>query len=342
MKIIVDAMSGDNAPQAQLEGVARAAEDYGTTDFAVVGNRQEITDFARRQNINIFRNNVELIHSISVISMEDHALSVVREKRDSSMSVGLKMLADGEGDAFVSSGNTGALHAGSTLIVRRIKGIQKSAIASVLPYRNPTLLIDSGANIEIPPETYVQFARMGTVYMRSMFGLELPRVGLVNIGTERTKGSKLLQDAYSLLEQEEAINFIGNVEGKDLPFGVCDVLVCDGFTGNIVLKLTEGCGSYFMSKLKDIYEKNPVARMSSLTVKTGLRRMKKDFDASEYGGAPLLGLSKPVIKAHGGSDSKAVYNAVRQAINCVSSNVTYSIAGIVMKNQGQEEATDGK
>ena len=342
MKIIVDAMSGDNAPQAQLEGGAKAAEDYGSVCFAVVGNRQELTDTARRQNFEIFRSNVELIHAISVISMEDHALSVVREKRDSSMSVGLKMLADGEGDAFVSSGNTGALHAGSTLIVRRIKGIQKSAIASVLPYKNPTLLIDSGANIDIPPETYVQFAKMGTVYMRSMFGIELPRVGLVNIGSERTKGSKLLQEAFSLLEQEKTINFIGNVEGKDLPFGVCDVLVCDGFTGNIVLKLTEGCGSYFMSKLKEIYDKNPVAKVSSLTVKNSLRKMKKDFDASEYGGAPLLGLSRPVIKAHGGSDSKAIYNAIRQAINCVSSDVTYSIAGIVMNNHEQEDGTDGK
>ncbi|MBO4770289.1 MAG: phosphate acyltransferase, partial [Clostridia bacterium] len=230
----------------------------------------------------------------------------------------------------------------STLIVRRIKGIQKSAIASVLPYKNPTLLIDSGANIDIPPETYVQFAKMGTVYMRSMFGIELPRVGLVNIGSERTKGSKLLQEAFSLLEQEKTINFIGNVEGKDLPFGVCDVLVCDGFTGNIVLKLTEGCGSYFMSKLKEIYDKNPIAKVSSLTVKNSLRKMKKDFDASEYGGAPLLGLSRPVIKAHGGSDSKAIYNAIRQAINCVSSDVTYSIAGIVMNNHEQEDGTDGK
>jgi glycerol-3-phosphate acyltransferase PlsX len=262
--------------------------------------------------------------------MEDAPLSVVREKKNSSMGIGLKMLAEGKGDAFVSAGNTGALHAGSTLIVRRIKGIQKSAIATILPYQNPMLLIDSGANIEINPETYVQFAKMGTVYMKQILGVENPRVGLLNIGAERQKGTKTVQDAYGLLEQTEGIHFVGNVEGKELPYGVCDVLVCDGFSGNIVLKLTEGIASYLVSKIKGVFKANPVSMLSGLGVKNGMKKLKKEMDASEYGGAPLLGLSRPVIKAHGSSDAKAFFNAIRQATECVENHVTYEIAKLVV------------
>ena len=254
------------------------------------------------------------------------------------------MLAEGKGDAFVSAGNTGALHAGSTLIVRRIKGIQKSAIATVLPFRNPTLLIDSGANIEISPETYVQLAKMGSVYMNRILKVDNPRIGLLNIGAERTKGTKTVAEAYGLLENAEGINFIGNVEGKELPMGACDVLVCDGFSGNIVPKLTEGCAAFLIGKLKDVFNENPMTKLSALGVKNGLRRMKKDFDASEYGGAPLLGLSKTVIKAHGSSDAAAIRNAVRQAVGCVENNVVYEIAKLVVPEiiPREKEATAGR
>lgn len=335
-------MSGDNAPLAQIEGAVNAADEYREVNIALVGDRSVILEKALELGIDLEKDNISIVQSGSVITMEDSALSVVRDKRDSSMAVGLKMLSEGNGDAFISSGNTGALHAGSTLIVRRIKGIRKSAIATILPYANPTLMIDSGANVEIDADTYVQFAEMGSIYIRKTFGIESPRVGLLNIGAERTKGTKLLQEVYTLLENDSKINFIGNVEGKKLPLGACDVLVCDGFTGNIVLKLTEGCGSYFVEKLKNVYTANPIAKASGLAVKKGLKNMKKDFDASEYGGAPLLGLSKPVIKAHGGSDSKAIFNAVRQAISCVSSRVTYSIAELVIPKINHEDGWDEK
>ena len=330
MKIIVDIMSGDKAPLEQLLGAHQAALENPDTEMVFVGNEAIIRAIAAAKEMDLDLPNVSVVNAEEVVTMEDAPLSVVREKKGSSMGVGLKMLAEGKGDAFVSAGNTGALHAGSTLIVRRIKGIQKSAIATILPYQNPTLLIDSGANIEITPEVYVQFAKMGSVYMKQILGVENPRVGLLNIGAERQKGTKTLQEAYELLEKAEGIHFIGNVEGKELPFGACDVLVCDGLSGNIVLKLTEGCASYLVGKLKDVFQANPVSKMSYLGVKDGMKKLKKEMDASEYGGAPLLGLSRPVIKAHGSSDAKAFRNAIRQAMGCVENHVTYEIAKLVV------------
>ncbi len=323
-------MSGDKAPLEQLLGAYQAAVETPSVTFAFIGNTDIMRAIASARDMNLNLPNIELVHTAEVVTMEDTPLVVVREKKDSSMGTGLKMLAEGKGDAFVSSGNTGALHAGSTLIVRRIKGIQKSAIATVLPYQNPMLLIDSGANVEISPETYVQFAKMGSVYMNRILKVDSPRVGLLNIGAESTKGTKTVVEAYNLLKEAEGINFIGNAEGKELPLGACDVLVCDGFSGNIVLKLTEGCAAYLIKKLKDVYNENPITKVSALGVKGGLKKMKKDFDASEYGGAPLLGLSKTVIKAHGSSDAAAIRNAVRQAISCVENNVTYEIARLVV------------
>ncbi len=330
MKLIVDIMSGDKAPLEQLLGAHRAASELPGVDFVFVGNETMIRAVAAARELDMDLPNLAIVHTDEVVTMEDAPLSVVREKKDSSMGMGLKMLAEGKGDAFVSSGNTGALHAGSTLIVRRIKGIQKSAIATILPYQNPMLLIDSGANIEITPETYLQFAKMGSVYMKHVLGVESPRVGLLNIGAERQKGTKTVAEAYGILEQAEGIHFIGNVEGKELPFGACDVLVCDGFSGNIVLKLTEGCASYLVGKLKDVFYANPLSKLSYLGVKDGMKKLKKEMDASEYGGAPLLGLSRTVIKAHGGSDAKAFYNAIRQAMECVENHVTYEIAKLVV------------
>lgn len=326
MRIIVDIMSGDKAPLEQLIGAYEAAKENPSVSFTFVGNEAIIRAIAQSRGLPLDLKNIEICHTDSVVTMEDQPLIVVREKKDSSMGKGLKLLSEGKGDAFVSAGNTGALHAGSTLIVRRIKGIQKSAIATILPFANPTLLIDSGANIEINPETYVQFAQMGTVYMREILGVYNPRVGLLNIGEERTKGTKTVAAAYELLENAKGINFIGNVEGKELPAGACDVLVCDGFSGNIVLKLSEGLSKFLVSSLTDVFTANPLTKASYLGVKRGLKNMKKSFDASEYGGAPLLGLSKTVIKAHGSSDAYAIKNAIRQAINCVDNSVTYKIA----------------
>ncbi len=329
MTILVDIMSGDKAPLEQLLGTINAAHDNPAVSFGLIGNEDIIRAVALGKGLDVDAPNLSIIHTTEVVTMEDSPLSVVREKSGSSMAVGLKMLSEGKGDAFVSSGNTGALHAGSTLIVRRIKGIKKSAIATILPFHNPTLLIDSGANIEITPDIYAQFAKMGSVYMNRILKVDSPRIGLLNIGAERQKGTKTVAEAYGVLEATGGINFIGNVEGKEIPFGCCDVIVCDGFSGNILLKMTEGLGAYFVKKLKEVYT-GPVAKASALAVKGGLKKMKKDFDASEYGGAPLLGLSRPVIKAHGSADARAVTNAIKQAIGCVENKVTYEIARSVV------------
>ncbi len=302
-------------------------------EVTLIGDEDTITSVAAENNIEINRDNLRIAHAGSVITMEDNPLSVVREKNNSSMAIGLKMLSDGEGDAFVSAGNTGALHAGSTLIVRRVKGVKKSAIATIMPYGQPTLMIDCGANVEIAPQSYQQFAQMGSIYMRNIFGIPSPEVGLLNIGAERIKGTKALIEAYELLESDPLINFKGNVEGKELPFGCCDVLVTDGFTGNIVLKLTEGCGGFIMQRMKGIFYKNLLTKTSALFVKNGMKQLKDDFSASEYGGAPLLGLSKAVIKAHGSSDATAIKNAVRQAINYVGTGIIYEIARVTASDE---------
>lgn len=343
MKILIDIMSGDNAPLQTLLGACAAAAEYSGEKFVFIGDEQIMRSVASENGINIDRDNIEIVQSNGVVTMEDSPLSVVREKKDSSMGVGLKMLAEGLGDAFVSAGNTGALHAGSTLIVRRIKGVQKSAIGSVIPYANPTLLIDSGANIEINPPAYVQFAHMGTVYMKKMFGLENPRVGLLNIGAEECKGTKTVVEAYKLLKAEEGINFVGNVEGKEIPFGACDIIVADGFSGNILLKLTEGCASFFVSKIKGIFMANAFTKLSAVGVKSGLKNLKKELNASEYGGAPILGLSRTVIKAHGGSDAYAIKNAIRQAIRCAGSGVVVEIAKrVVPELNTEDESASGE
>ena len=343
MKILIDIMSGDNAPLQTLLGACAAAAEYSGEKFVFIGDEQTMRSVASENGINIDRDNIEIVQSNGVVTMEDSPLSVVREKKDSSMGVGLKMLAEGLGDAFVSAGNTGALHAGSTLIVRRIKGVQKSAIGSVIPYDNTTLLIDSGANIEINPPAYVQFAHMGTVYMKKMFGLENPRVGLLNIGAEECKGTKTVVEAYKLLKAEEGINFVGNVEGKEIPFGACDIIVADGFSGNILLKLTEGCASFFVSKIKGIFMANAFTKLSAVGVKSGLKNLKKELNASEYGGAPILGLSRTVIKAHGGSDAYAIKNAIRQAIRCAGSGVVVEIAKrVVPELNTEDESASGE
>lgn len=330
MKILLDVMSGDKAPLEIIRGGTMAAGDFDV-DIVMIGNEQIIRQTASDNYIDISKDNISIVHASEVITMEDPALSI-RTKKDSSMAVGLQMLAADEGDAFVSAGNTGALYAGASLIVYRIKGFRKAAIATVLPFETPMLLIDSGANIVVTDENITQFALMGSIYMEKLFGIVNPRVGLLNNGTEKTKGTQLLQDSYARLNECEAINFVGNVEGKQIPFSVCDVLVTDGFTGNVVLKLTEGLGSFLFKKLKGIFYKNVLTKMSAAMIKKDMSILKKDFDASEYGGAPILGISRPVIKAHGGSDALAIRNAVRQAIAYARNGVIVDIAHYAMKS----------
>ena len=322
MKILLDAMSGDNAPLEIIKGASMAAQAYPEHKLVLVGDENVISDVCVKHNISV--EGIEILHAPSVITMEDKPLAVVREKRDSSMSVGLKQLSQGDGDAFVSAGNTGALITGATLIVKRIKGINRAAIATVLPLDNPILLIDAGANLTVTSDNICQFAFMGAKYMERIYEIDRPRVGQLNNGTEYNKGNALQVESFQLLS-ESGLNFVGNVESKALPFNVCDVLVTDGFTGNILLKSVEGMGKFMLHTLKDVFYTNLATKVSALTMKDKIRDMKHRFDASEHGGAPLLGISRPVIKAHGSSDANAIKNAVRQAISFVEGGINEDI-----------------
>ena len=323
MKIAVDVMSGDNAPLEIIKGAVDAAATF-KADITIVGDENIISDVAVKNDIDISA--LEIVNAASVITMEDKPMCVVRDKKDSSMSVGLRMVAGGEADAFVSAGNTGALITGATLIVKRILGINRPAIASVLPLANPVLLMDSGANLTVTSDNIMQFAFMGAKYMEKIYNIDRPRVGQLNNGTEYNKGNALQVEAYQMLS-DSGLNFVGNVESKAVPFGACDVLVCDGYTGNILLKSIEGMSKFMMGILKDLLTANLATQLSSLTMKEKLRDVKRRFDASEHGGAPILGISKPVIKAHGSSDAKAIKNAVRQAIYFVETGINNDIAG---------------
>lgn len=323
MRIIVDVMGGDKAPEETVKGVILAAQEFNAS-YILVGNRFEIERIAQENEFDIRR--MDIVHTESVITMEDDPLCVVRGKQDSSMAVGLRMLSEGHGDAFVSTGNTGALFTGATLIVRKAKGVLRAGIGAIVPLQVPVLLLDTGANISVTEENLEQFAVMGSAYMRKMYGLESPRVGLLNNGAEATKGTPLQQAAYQRLSACEEIRFVGNIEGSIAPFDTCDVLVTDGFTGNIFLKTVEGLGKMLISRLKSIFYSNTLTKVSSLGVKKQLGEMKKDYDPAEHGGAPILGISKPVIKAHGSSDAKAFKNAIRQAIAYADSGAIYDIA----------------
>ena len=324
MRIIVDAMGGDKAPFEVVKGVYDASLAYGSESFILVGDHEKIEKIANENGYDLRR--FEIVHTDSEITMEDDPLSVVRAKSNSSMSVALKLLAEGKGDAVISAGNSGALFTGASLIVRKIKGVKRPAIASLLPFSPPVLLLDSGANLTVTEECLEQFALMGSAYMRNCFGIENPRVGLLNNGAEECKGTELHRAAYQRLKAARNINFIGNVEANRVAFNACDVLVTDGFNGNILLKCTEGMGRLMINELKALFLASNVSKLSAILVKKGIRELKHHYDSSEYGGAPILGVSKPVIKAHGSSDAKAIKNAVRQAISVVDTGVTYDIA----------------
>ena len=324
MRIIIDAMSGDNAPLEIIKGVGLAASEYKDEQFVLVGNEEIIKKIASDEKIDISK--MEIVHTEGVISMHDDPLAIAKEKRDSSMGVALQLLAEGKGDVLVSAGNTGALFAGSSLIVKKMKGILRPAIGTIMPFTPPVLLLDSGANIVIAEENMEQFAHMGSAFMKKMYGLEAPRVGILNNGEEDCKGLELQINSYKRLSADTDINFVGNIEGNKVMNNACDVLVTDGFTGNILLKTVEGMGKMMLGVMKGIFYKNFISKISALMVKKSLGGVKKNFDPAEHGGAPILGISKPVIKAHGSSKAKAFKSAIRQAIQYVNSGIIEDIA----------------
>lgn len=335
MKIIIDCMGGDNAPDEMLKGAVAAKQELGG-DYVLVGHEQVLRDCATKNGLDI--SGFDILHAEETITMEDDAMAAVKTKKDSSMAVGLRALAEGTGDALVSCGNTGALFSGATLIAKRVKGIHRAAIATVLPYDPPVLLLDSGANVVVTTEHLIEFAVMGAGYYSKLFGVVNPKVGLLSNGTEETKGTPLCREAYEkLMEAKDAlgINFVGNVEASAVPFGACHVLVTDGFTGNILLKTVEGAGKLVMGRLKGMFYSSPLTKLSALIMKKHLAGFKHSFDATEHGGSPILGISKPVIKAHGSSNAKAFKNAIRQAKIYAESGAIDHISQVMTSVEGQ-------
>ena len=324
MKVIIDMYGGDNAPKAPILGAAMAAKELGV-DIVAVGSEAEMRKICEENGISGF----EFIDAPLVMPVCAEPTEVMKSYKESSLAVGLRALADGRGDAFVSAGSTGAIVVGATLIVKRIKGIKRAALASVIPGLDRSyMLLDLGANVECRPEMLCQFASMGSIYMNKVEGVPNPEVGLINIGAEESKGGELQKEAYQLMKAS-SFNFIGNIEPRDLPKGVCDVAVADGWTGNVVLKLTEGLSSAFGKKLKGIMLRNFFTKLGALTMKKGVAEFKKSMDYTERGGAPLLGIAKPVIKAHGSSDPKAFMNAIRQAKTFYEQDVIGTISAAV-------------
>jgi|LSQX01.2.fsa_nt_gb glycerol-3-phosphate acyltransferase PlsX len=311
MKIIVDAFGGDNAPLEIIKGSVDASKENGV-EIILVGDEEKIRACATENGLDISA--IEILHAPTVIAVDDDPTKVVKGMTDSSMSVGLVALTDGHGDAFVSAGSTGALVVGGNLIVRRIRGIKRAAIATVLPSNDsPVMLLDSGANLDLTTTSMVQFGLMGHIYMKRVLGVSKPRVALANIGVEETKGPQLYTESYQLMKAQSDYNFIGNIEARDIPMGAADVVVADGFTGNIILKMYEGVAGALMKNIKGIFLKNAITKIGALLVKNEVGAFKAKMDYKQYGGAPLLGLKKPVIKAHGSSDAVAIKNAIMQA-----------------------------
>ena len=322
MKIIVDAMGGDHAPQAIVKGALEASKALDVK-ILLVGRTEEILKAVEDCGEKTLPAGVEIRDAKEVIEMSDDPAIAFKVKKNSSMTVGLELVRDGAGDAFVSAGSTGALLAGATLVVKRIRGIRRAAMAPQVPcYGGKMVLCDCGANAECTPEYLLQFAYLSSYYARRVMHLENPRVGLLNIGTEEEKGDALRHDTYALLKaagEEGRINFIGNIEANDAIMGASDIVVTDGFSGNILLKGVEGAGKFMGKTLKELFLSNARTKLAAAMIQREFGEFKKILDPSEVGGTPFLGISRPVIKAHGSSDARAVMNAVRQAVEFAQS-----------------------
>jgi glycerol-3-phosphate acyltransferase PlsX len=328
MKIIVDAMGGDNAPKAPVLGAIQANKDYGV-DITLVGRGEDILTVLKENGVDQLPAGVDIAHASEVVEICDNPATAFREKKDSSLTVGLNLLKNGAGDAFVSAGSTGALLSAATLLVKRIRGIRRAAMAPVIPTGNGgAVLVDCGANAECSTEYLLQFAYMGAYYAEHMLGRPEPKVGLLNIGAEPSKGTDLQREAYEKLMQAKEdgrLNFVGNVEAREAVEGAVDVIVADGYSGNIFLKAMEGSGLLLMREIKKVFKKNLLTKLAALIVSGGLKDVKKLMNADEVGGTALLGISKPVIKAHGSSGEYAIKNAVRQAMQVASSGIVENI-----------------
>lgn len=326
MKIILDAMGGDHAPEAPVLGALEAAKLYGA-EVTLVGQGPAILEVLKKHGYEDLPQGIEIAHADDVVDMHDDPGAVLHKRKNSSMVVGLKMLADGQGDAFVSAGSTGALLTGATLLVKRVKGIRRAAMAPSMPTKKGTKVVicDCGANAECTAEFLLQFGLVASAYAKHTLGVENPKVGLLNIGTEDSKGTQLQKDAYALLQdasEKGLVNFVGNVEARAVPLGEVDVVVCDGFNGNVLIKSIEGTAMFMGSLMKRTFKKNLFTKIGYLLCKGGVNDMMKLLDYREIGGTQLLGIKKPVIKAHGSSDALAFRNAVQQAMTAAEGDFT--------------------
>lgn len=320
MIILVDAMGGDNAPDAVIKGAVKAVNEI-EADIMLIGDKDiinfKVKELYGKEKIEDISPKFSIYHTTEVITMEDKPTDAIKHKKDSSMVVGFKLLKEGKGDVFISAGNSGALLTGATLLVGRIKGIDRPAMAPMLPaYKKRLMLIDAGANTNCKPINLVQFAQMATIYLKNTFGIEKPAIGLLNIGTEPTKGNELIRETYNILSEESEklrINFVGNVEGRDAFSGKIDAIVCDGFTGNVFLKTVEGFGKLVKRSLSESLKKSVLSTIAAIPAMPGIKRFSKTMDYKEYGGALFLGVKKPVVKAHGSSDEKLFHYTIKQA-----------------------------
>ena len=340
MKIILDAMGGDNAPEATIKGAVKAIKEIDS-EILLVGNEEKINKKVKeiygKDNIKEISNKITIYNTTEEITMEDIPTQAIKHKKDSSMVVGFKLLKEGKGDVFISAGNSGALLTGATLLVGRIKGVDRPAMAPMLPsYKKGVMLIDCGANTNCKPVNLLQFAQMANVYLQKIYNIERPAIGLLNIGTEETKGNELMKESYRLIKQEAekyGINFVGNIEGRDIFTGEIDAAVTDGFTGNVLLKTIEGFGKLVKRGLTENLKKNVGTMICALPAMPSIKKFAKTMDYKEYGGALFLGVQKPVVKAHGSSDEKLFYCTIKQAENFAKSGTVEIIKKEFEKNQ---------
>ncbi len=322
--VALDAMGGDNAPVEIVKGAIMAINERTDLKVILVGDEEAIKRELFACNYN--KDQLEIVHTTEVITNNDHPVAAVRSKKDSSVVVAMKLVREGKADAFVSAGSTGAVLVGAQFIVGRIKGVERSPLAPLIPTtKGFSLLIDCGANVDARSSHLVQFAKMGSIYMESVMGVSNPTVAIVNIGTEEEKGNQLVKDTFPLLKECEDINFIGNVEAREIPNGGADVVVCEAFTGNVILKMYEGVAGALMKKIKQGLMSSLRSKIGALLVKPALKNMLKQFDASEYGGAPMLGLNGLVVKAHGNSNAIEIKNSIFQCMTFTQHNVTGKI-----------------
>lgn len=342
MKIILDAMGGDFAPEAPVMGAVDAAKAYGA-QIVLVGRGEAILEVLRKNHMDNLPEGIEIMHADDVVDMHDDPGKVLHQRKNSSMVIGLKMLSEDKGDAFVSAGSTGALLSGATLIVKRVKGIRRAAMAPSMPTKagSKVIICDCGANAECTPEFLLQFGLVASAYAKNILGVKQPRVGLLNIGTEDSKGTQLQKDAYALLSQaaeQNLLHFVGNVEARSVPLGEVDVVVCDGFSGNVLIKTIEGTAMFMGSLMKGMFKKNLGSKLGYLLCKSGVGDIMKLLDSREIGGTQFLGIKKPVIKCHGNSDRLAFRNGIRQAMIAAESDFTAQLEQdlAVLKERGAQ------